>query len=158
MSSPISPQPSTAATSEIEQLYHDMLAGWNQRDAAKMASYFTEDGQSIGFDGSQLSGRAAIESAIAQIFAHHATNPYIAKVRGVQFLASEVAILRAVVGMVPHGQTDINPAVNAIQTLVAVKHDEQWRIVQFQNTPAQFHGRPDLAQQLTDELRQLLKT
>lgn len=27
----------------------------------------------------------------------------------------------------------------------------------FQNTPAQFHGRPELAQQLTAELQQLLK-
>ncbi|TMB75962.1 MAG: DUF4440 domain-containing protein, partial [Chloroflexi bacterium] len=26
----------------------------------------------------------------------------------------------------------------------------------FQNTPAQFHGRPELVQQLTEELRQLL--
>jgi len=28
--------------------------------------------------------------------------------------------------------------------------------VLFQNTPAQFHGRPELVQQLTEELRQLL--
>jgi hypothetical protein len=29
-------------------------------------------------------------------------------------------------------------------------------VILFQNTPAQFHGRPDLAEQLTAELRQLL--
>jgi hypothetical protein len=58
--------------------------------------------------------------------------------------------------MVPPGQTDINPAVNTIQTLVAVKRDGTWRIALFQNTPAQFHGRPELVQQLTEELRQLL--
>ncbi len=28
--------------------------------------------------------------------------------------------------------------------------------IMFQNTPAQFHGRPELVQQLTEELRQLL--
>jgi len=57
---------------------------------------------------------------------------------------------------VPPGQTDLNPAVNAIQTLVTVRQDGQWRITLLQNTPAQFHGRPDLAQQLTDGLRRLL--
>jgi len=31
-------------------------------------------------------------------------------------------------------------------------------IALFQNTPAQFHGRPELAQQLTEELRQLRRT
>ncbi len=54
------------------------------------------------------------------------------------------------------GQSDLNPAVNAIQTLVVVKHAGQWQIALLQNTPAQFHGRPDLAEALTEELRQLL--
>ena len=58
--------------------------------------------------------------------------------------------------MVPPGQQDLNPAVNAVQTLVAAKHEGKWRIELYQNTPAQFHGRPDLAQRLTDELRKLL--
>ena len=78
------------------------------------------------------------------------------KIREVRFLTLEVAVLRAVAGMVSHGQSDLNPAVNTVQTLVAAKRDGQWRIALFQNTPAQFHGRPELAQQLTEELRQLL--
>jgi hypothetical protein len=59
--------------------------------------------------------------------------------------------------MVPPGQSDINPAVNAIQTLIAAKHNNQWRIAVFQNTPATFHGRPELSENLTEELRQLLR-
>ena len=31
-----------------------------------------------------------------------------------------------------------------------------WRIALYQNTPAQFHGRPELSRALTEELRQLL--
>ena len=58
--------------------------------------------------------------------------------------------------MVPPGQTDLNPAVNAIQTLVAAKRNNRWLIAMYQNTPAAFHGRPDIAQALTDELRQKL--
>jgi hypothetical protein len=58
--------------------------------------------------------------------------------------------------MLPPGKSDINPAVNTIQSLVAVKQAGQWRIALYQNTPAQFHGRPELSQALTEELRQLL--
>ena len=44
-----------------------------------------------------------------------------------RFLTPDVAILRAVLGMVPDRQTDINPASKAIQSLVAVKPDGQCR-------------------------------
>jgi len=74
----------------------------------------------------------------------------------VRLLTPEVALLRAVVGMVPHGQREINPATNAIQSLVAVEQDGYWRIALFQNTPAQFHGRPEAVAQLTEELSKLL--
>jgi hypothetical protein len=58
--------------------------------------------------------------------------------------------------MVPPGQSDINPAVNAIQTIVAVNRAGEWRIALLQNTPAQFHGRPEMVEALTQELRALL--
>jgi hypothetical protein len=57
--------------------------------------------------------------------------------------------------MVPPGQVDLNPALNAHQTVVATKRDGIWRIELLQTTPAQFHGRPDLVQQMTEELRQV---
>jgi hypothetical protein len=60
--------------------------------------------------------------------------------------------------MVPPGQKDLNPATNAIQSMVAVKQASQWRITLFQNTPAQFHGRPELAEALTEELRKVLQS
>jgi hypothetical protein len=59
--------------------------------------------------------------------------------------------------MVPPGGSDINPAVNAIQSLVATKPDGEWRIVLFHNTPAAFHGRPEANTALTAELRQLIQ-
>jgi uncharacterized protein (TIGR02246 family) len=141
---------------EISALYHQLLDCWNKRNAHDFATLFSENGNSVGFDGSQLNGRAEIEAHIGQVFADHQTAAYIGKVREIRLLTPEVAILRAVVGMVPPGQSDINPAVNTVQSLVAEKQGDSWRIALFQNTPAQFHGRPELAQQLTDELRQLL--
>jgi uncharacterized protein (TIGR02246 family) len=91
-----------------------------------------------------------------QIFADHVTATYVGKIREVRFLSPEVALLRAVSGMVSPGQTDLNPNVNTIHTLVAVQSAGRWRIALFQSTPAQFHGRPELALALTEELRQLL--
>lgn len=58
--------------------------------------------------------------------------------------------------MIPPGKSDIEPAVNAHQTLVAVKKDNGWQVELFQNTPAQFHGRPELVEEMTEELRELL--
>jgi len=140
----------------IRALYHCLLAAWNARDASAYAAHFDEAAEVVGFDGSQMDGRAAIERTLARIFADHATGRYVGIVRGVGWLAPEVALLRAVAGIMPAGATDISPAVNAVQTLVAVRHGDAWRIALFQNTPAQFHGRPDLAEVLTQELRALL--
>ena len=75
-----------------------------------------------------MTGRGEITSTLRQIFADHVTVPYVSKVRSVRLLSPEVAILRAIVGMVPPGQSDLNPAVNAYQTLVAAKHNGTWRI------------------------------
>jgi uncharacterized protein (TIGR02246 family) len=148
--------PSNSDETEIRALYQQWLDGWNKRSADAMAETLAEDGEVIGFDGSQYTGRAELASNLQQIFADHPTAAYVGKVRGVRLLGPEVAILRAVAGMVPPGQSDLNPDVNTHHTLVAVKNEGKWRIALFQNTPAQFHGRPDLVQELTEELRQLL--
>jgi hypothetical protein len=55
--------------------------------------------------------------------------------------------------MVPPGQTQVNPAVNAVQSLVVQQEGSRWRIHLFQNTPAAFHGRPEAAAALTSELQ-----
>lgn len=153
-----SPDSSSAADSEVTSLYWRLLDCWNKRSAVDMAKLFEENGNAVGFDGSPLNGQEEIESELSRIFADHQTASYVGKIREVRFLNPEVALLRAVAGMVPPGASDINPAVNAIQSLVCVRHTGEniWRIALFQNTPAQFHGRPELAQQLTEELRQLL--
>jgi uncharacterized protein (TIGR02246 family) len=76
-------------------------------------------------------------------------------VRNIRSLGDDVALLRAVVGLVPAGQMTLNPDLNAIQTLLAVRGDNEWRIALLQNTPAQYHGRPEAAEALTTELGEL---
>ncbi len=77
--------------------------------------------------------------------------------RGVDELGPGTALLRAVAGLVPPGTNDINPGTNAVQSLVAVEQDDEWRIALFQNTPTAFHGRPEEADRLTEELRAVLR-
>lgn len=157
-SQPVRPQDSPSPDEiEVRALYRQMLDSWNKRSADGFAALFTHDGNVVGFDGSMMDGPAEIESVLGQIFANHPTAAYVAKVRSVRFLAPDVAVLRAVAGMVPPGQPDLNPAVNAVQTVVAAKDDDRWRIVLLQNTPAAFHGRPEASEKLTEELRQLLR-
>jgi uncharacterized protein (TIGR02246 family) len=141
---------------EVEALYRQLLDSWNKRSGTGMAALFAEEGNVVGFDGSQMDGRAAIEAELSQIFADHETAAYVGKVREVRLLTPEVVLLRAVAGLVPPGKSEINPATNSIQTLVVTKEDGTWRIALFQNTPAQFHGRPELVEQMTKELQQLI--
>ena len=84
------------------------------------------------------------------------TGAYVARVRSVDILG-EVAILRAVAGMVPAGEQDLKPELNAIQTCVMSHDGAVWRIEVLQNTPAAFHGRPQARAALTEELRTLLR-
>ncbi|WP_044894974.1 SgcJ/EcaC family oxidoreductase [Bacillus alveayuensis] len=146
-----------AISNEIQALYHQFLEAWNNRNARAMADLFADKGEMIGYDGSQEIGSEEIFSHLKAIFEDHPTARFVGKVKNVRLLGSNIAILRAIAGMVPPGQSDINPKVNTHHTLVAEKNEGKWRIQLFQNTPAQFHGRPELVEQMTEELRQLLK-
>jgi len=138
---------------DIRGLYERMIAGWNAGDAAAMTRDFADDGQIVGFDGSEVSGREQIASYLAGIFAGHKVASFVTLVREVREIAPNVMLLRAHAGMVPPGKAEINRATNAVQTLVAVNRGDRWQIALFQNTPAAWHGRDDDANALTAELQ-----
>src|SRR5437660_3935253 len=122
-----------AGEADIRGLHQRLLDSWNLRSARDFAALFAEDGNMVGFDGSPVDGRAAIESHLGDVFGSHQTASYVGKVREVRFLTPDVALLRAVAGMVPPGGSDLNPAVNAVQTLVAALRDGEWRIAMYHN-------------------------
>jgi uncharacterized protein (TIGR02246 family) len=141
---------------KIIQLYKELIEAWNSRDAEAMSVLFTTEGEIIGFDGSLSKGPKEILSHLQPIFENHPTPPFVTKIINVRFLAEEVVMLRAIAGMRPIGESDINPKLNTHHTLLASKNKEGWKIELFQNTPAQFHGRPELVEQMTDELRSII--
>lgn len=140
----------------IEDLHKSLLTNWNNQNAEGMAALFADDANMVGFDGSEMAGRRQIEAELKTVFAHHMTAAYVWKIKEVRFLSPDVALLRAIVGMIPPGKNEINPATNAIQSMVATSQNGTWKISLFQNTPAQFHGRPELIEQMTKELTKLL--
>ncbi|MBP1948668.1 SgcJ/EcaC family oxidoreductase [Virgibacillus litoralis] len=138
---------------KIKALYQKMIDGWNTRSAHDMAGQFTKFGESIGFDGSLMSGQDEMISQLSGIFDEHPTPPFVTKIKEIRFVGEDTAILRAIVGMVPPGQNELNPELNAYQTIVAAKQSNEWKIELLQNTPAQYHGRPDLVEEITEELK-----
>jgi uncharacterized protein (TIGR02246 family) len=142
---------------KVRSLYKMLLDSWNARNARDYSELFTEDALIIGFDGSQSVGRKEIYNHLHQIFNDHETASYVSIVKMVRSLDPNVWVLHSNVGMIQRGKSDINPALNAIQVLVAIKQQDDFLITIFQNTPAAFHGRrPELSEQLTKELRSAL--
>lgn len=148
-------KPQTSDEVIIVELYHRLLQAWNRQDAREFAKLFSGTGLAIGFDGTQMMGHSEIEEILKSIFANHKTGTYVAKVRTILHVDSHCLLLHAVAGMIPAGEATINPSINAVQTLLAINKDSRWYIKLFQNTPAQFHSDPQLAQNLTEELNAL---
>ena len=137
-------------------LYRRLIDGWNAADADAMGATLAENALVIGFDGSQMIGRHEAIAELRRIFADHQVARYVTKVRSVTALGPDVVVLHAVVGMVPPGGSRIAPAQNSVQTMVGHRSGGDLLVGLFQTTPAQFHGRPELAEALTAELSQEL--
>jgi uncharacterized protein (TIGR02246 family) len=138
---------------EVEALYRAIIAGWNDDDAEAFAAPLAEDGEVVGFDGSEMRGRAEVARQVGAIMAGHATGSYVGIVRSVRLLAPDVALLRAVAGVVPAGEDDLKPELNSVQSLVATRRDGRWEVDLYHNTPAAWHGQDERAAALTEELR-----
>ena len=143
------------AVPAVRDLYVQLLEAWNGRDAGTFAKLFATDGTMIGFDGTSMTGRQ-IPGHLRPIFADHPTATYVAKVRETRELGPDVVLLRAIAGMVPPGRKELNPALNAVQTVVAEQTEDGWAVVLFQNTPAQYHGRPEVVEGQRLELQSVL--
>lgn len=140
----------------VETLYRNLLERWNHGDASGFGSLFRDDGSIVGFDGTTVESAHAIEQHVAAIFSDHEQPTYVSKVREVRPLGPDVALLQAVAGLVPPGESRVKPELNSAQTLIAVRRASIWRIAHFQNTPTSVHGKPEERDALTNELQSLV--
>jgi uncharacterized protein (TIGR02246 family) len=142
---------------QIRALYAQFLDGWNRRSGAAVAAAFADDGDIIGYDGTHHHGRLAIAADFRQIFGSHQTAAYVAVIRSVRPVASGVALLLAHAGMIPPGESDVDPRFHTVHTLVAVDEGAgRWRISLLQATPAAWQQHRGGREALTQELRGLL--
>jgi uncharacterized protein (TIGR02246 family) len=141
---------------QIRALYAAFIDGWNQRSGAAVSSGFADDGELIGFDGSQTSGRLSIAAEFRKIFGSHQTPLYVALIQSVRPIAPGAAVLHAYAGAIPAGANDLDPDLLTVHTLVAVEDAGRWRIGVLQATPAAWHQRPEARKALLEELRGLL--
>jgi uncharacterized protein (TIGR02246 family) len=152
-SDPAGAQPERGA----RELYEKLIQSWNKRNARDFALLFASNGSIVGFDGSQVNGQLDVGAHVSEVFSHHQTAAYVTIVREVRPITADVVLVRANAGMVPPGRDDINPELNAVQSLVAARKSGKWEIALFQNTPAAYHDRPELSKKLTEELRAVLR-
>jgi uncharacterized protein (TIGR02246 family) len=152
-SDPAGAQPERGA----RELYEKLIQSWNKRNARDFALLFASNGSIVGFDGSQVNGQLDVGAHVSEVFSHHQTAAYVTIVREVRPITADLVLVRANAGMVPPGKDDINPELNAVQSLVAAWKSGKWEIALFQNTPAAYHDRPELSKKLTEELRAVLR-
>ena len=141
----------------IRMLYQQMIDGWNAGKGDAFAAPYTDDSDFIGFDGTYMKGRQQIASFHQMLFDKFVKGSrLIGKIRSIRFVTVDIAIMIAVGGTVMAGQSDIEPERNSIHTIVAVKRENYWHFTAFQNSRAQYIGRPEKSQSLTEELRREL--
>lgn len=136
-------------------MYQRLIASWNRRNAKEFASQFADDCICIGYDGSEMHGRSLVETQLEQIFKGYMTAKYVTIVREVKEIGDNTMLLHALVGMVTPNSSKVDPGKNAVQIMIAQFKNNTGRIILFQNTPAQYHGRPEALHELTQSLQQL---
>ena len=119
----------------VRDLYRELMEGWNRGSGEDFAAVFTEDGDLVAFDGTHFEGREEIAPFHQELFDKWMKGTrLVGRVKDVRFLSPDVALMHAVGSTVMRGKNASSPERDSIQTLVAVRHNAQWRLAAFQNT------------------------
>lgn len=119
----------------VKQLPHQLAAAWDRGDAEAYAESLTEDADYILFDGSHSHGRAAIAEIHRPVFERFLKGSRLA-VESVdaRLLAEDVAVIHSAGGVLRRRDHRLAKSQRSVQTMVAVKTGDIWRIAAFQNT------------------------
>jgi uncharacterized protein (TIGR02246 family) len=141
---------------QIRVLFEDLLGDWGRGDGEAYGSRFTEDADYLAFDGTPTRGRRDISSSHQQLFDKFLNGTRLTgRILTIKFLRPDVAIVHATGGTIMRGKTKPSPERASIQTLVAVREDEEWRFAAFHNCRVRPIGRGPagfLIWALTDKL------
>ena len=129
------PNEKTADEAAVRDLYQELMDGWNRGSGDAFAAAFTDDGDLVAFDGTHFKGREEIAPFHRELFERWMKGTrLVGEVKDVRFLSPDVALMHAIGGTVMRGKSEPSPERDSIQTLVAVRQDDKWRLAAFQNT------------------------
>ncbi|WP_037310553.1 SgcJ/EcaC family oxidoreductase [Amycolatopsis orientalis] len=126
----------TESRTEVLAVLGRLADAWNEGDAAAYARLFTEDADYVTFFGTNMPGRAVIESAHRALFEGPLKGSKLADGGGepkVRFIRPDVAIVVAGGGSSLAGGKP-EPGRESTLTYVLVKESGGWRVASFQNT------------------------
>jgi uncharacterized protein (TIGR02246 family) len=139
---PLQLRSNSTAETIVRDLYQQLMDGWNQGSSTAFAAVFADDGDLVAFDGTHLKTREEIARFHQPLFETHLMGTrLVGKVTSMRFLSSDVALVHALGGTVMPEKSVASPERDAIQTLVAVRRNGEWRLAAFQNTRVRPIGR-----------------
>jgi uncharacterized protein (TIGR02246 family) len=119
---------------QIRVLFENLLGDWGRGDGEAYGSRFTEDADYVAFDGTHTMGRWDISSSHQQLFDKFLKGTRLTgRILSIKFLRPHVALVHATGGTIMGGKTKPSPERASIQTLVAVREDDEWRFAAFHN-------------------------
>ena len=119
----------------VRALYRELMDGWNKGSGEAFAAPFAGDGDLIGFDGTHVKGQREIASFHQPLFDKWLKGTrLVGEVKSVRFPTPDVALMHAIGGTVMRGKSEPSPERDSIQTMVATKRGDEWRLAAFQNT------------------------
>ena len=135
MPSPAAKTASEADKAAVARLAQATLAAWSWRDAEAFANYFTENGIMI-LSGAYCHGREEIRTFMAAAFrGDHGRYLATGQSLDLRFLGPDVALLVTEGGLIAPGETEVTSERAIRASWLAVRHQGQWRLEAYQNTP-----------------------
>ncbi len=127
------PPPRPAVDAAVRGLFQQMLAAWGRGDGRAYGAPLTDDADYVAFDGSHTVGHDTIAVSHQRLFDTWLRGTrLVGQVDRVRLLAPDVALVHAAGATLMPGKD--RPVRPSIQTLVAVKRDDDWRFAAFHNT------------------------
>ncbi|MVU79575.1 SgcJ/EcaC family oxidoreductase [Nocardia sp. ET3-3] len=121
-----------------EEAVRELLAradgAWEAGDATAFAAVFAPDADYVTWFGQRLSGREAIDSAHAPLFAKYLKGTRTdGEITSVRFVTPDVALVHGR-GAVVRGRKKRNRFNTKMVLYVVVRRDGDWSVAAFQNT------------------------
>ncbi|WP_169739703.1 SgcJ/EcaC family oxidoreductase [Amycolatopsis taiwanensis] len=121
---------------ELHALIDEMNAAWGDADA--YGAVFTEDADYVTFFGGRARGRQEIIDSHRPLFEGAMRNSRLeGRIDSFAVLSPDVALVHTAGGLRKGKGERPSHRAGSVQTMVAVKDGERWRIRAFQNTKYQ---------------------